>query len=57
MVDTEYQIPALLDDRPEVDGLAPIRRDDSACILRPGTGAMRARQSVPARTRDWRGDA
>jgi hypothetical protein len=57
MVDTESQIVASLGDRPEVDGLEPIRRDDSACILGPGTGAMRVWQSIPARTRDWRADA
>jgi hypothetical protein len=57
MVDTEYQIVASLADRPEVDGLEPIRRDDSACSLGPGTGTTRVRQWMPARTRDWRADA
>jgi hypothetical protein len=57
MVDTEYQIVASLGDRLQVDGLEPIRRDDSSSILGPGTGAMRVRQSIPARTQDWRADA
>jgi hypothetical protein len=57
MVDAKYQIVASPADRPEVDGLEPIRRDDSSCPLGPGTGAMRVRQSILARTRDWRADA